>query len=83
MTTTPCMRALAPGYDTLRMCIGYRGLDKITVKNKFPMPRIDDLIDNLVGAKYFSTLDLAAGIINSSCNRRMPQDCVQHSLWQI
>ena len=46
---------------SLRMCIDYRGLNKIIVKNKFPMPRIDDLIDNLVGSKYFSTLDLAAG----------------------
>ena len=33
----------------------------MTVKNKFPMPRIDDLIDNLKGAKFLSTLDLAAG----------------------
>ena len=46
---------------SLRMCIDYQGLNKITVKNKFLMPRIDDLLDNLSGAKYFSTLDLAAG----------------------
>ena len=46
---------------SLRMCIDYRGLNKIIVKNNFPVPRIDDLIDNLVGSKYFSTLDLAAG----------------------
>ena len=46
---------------TLRMCIDYRPLNKITVKNKFPMPRIDDLIENLNGATYLSTLDLAAG----------------------
>ena len=46
---------------SLRMCIDYRGLNKIAVKNKFPMPRIDDLTENLAGSKYFSTLDLAAG----------------------
>ena len=46
---------------TLRMCIDYRGVNNITVKNKFPKPRIDDLIANLAGTKYFSTLDLAAG----------------------
>ena len=46
---------------TLCTCIDYRGLNKYTVKNKFPMPRIDDLTDNLAGAKHFSTLDMAAG----------------------
>ena len=45
----------------MRMCIDYRGVNNITVKNKFPKPRIDDLIANLAGTKYFSTLDLAAG----------------------
>ena len=46
--------------SSLRMCIDYRGLNKSTLKNKFPMLRIDDLLDNLYGAKYLSSFDLAA-----------------------
>ncbi len=46
---------------TLRMCLDYRALNKITVHNKYPLPRIDDLIDKMSGAKCFSSLDLASG----------------------
>lgn len=45
----------------LRLCIDYRELNKITVKNKYPLPRIDDLFDQSSGAKIFSRLDLASG----------------------
>jgi len=45
----------------LRMCIDYRALNKITVKNRYPLPRIDDLLDQLNAARVFSGLDLAAG----------------------
>jgi hypothetical protein len=46
---------------SLRMCIDYRALNNLTVKNKYPLPRIEDLMDNLAGAKYFSSLDLTSG----------------------
>ncbi len=46
---------------TQRMCIDYRALNKITIKNRYPMPRVDDLFDRLQGAKYYSSLDLLSG----------------------
>ncbi|MCO5607713.1 hypothetical protein L7F22_061912 [Adiantum nelumboides] len=46
-----------------RMCIDYRALNKITVKNKFPILRIDDVLDRLQGASFFSRIDLKVAII--------------------
>ena len=46
---------------TLRLCIDYRQLNQVTVKNKYPLPRIDDLFDQLQGALVFSKIDLRTG----------------------
>ena len=42
----------------MRLCINYRQLNKITIKNKYPLSRIDDLFDQLQGASIFSKIDL-------------------------
>jgi len=57
---------------SLRMCVDYRGLNKITTKDRYPLPYIEDLLDKLHGARVFTKLDLASGYHQV---RVHPDDC--------
>ncbi|KAM0001052.1 putative nucleotidyltransferase, Ribonuclease H [Helianthus debilis subsp. tardiflorus] len=46
---------------SFRMCIDYRELNKVTIKNRYPLPRIDDLFDQLQGSSFYSKIDLRSG----------------------
>jgi len=45
---------------TLRMCVDYKALNKVTMKNQYSLPRIDDLFDRLSGAKVFNRINLCS-----------------------
>ncbi|KAD5318287.1 hypothetical protein E3N88_18233 [Mikania micrantha] len=59
MRSTGAIRKKKDG--SMRMCIDYRELNKLTVKNMYPLPRIDDLFDQLQGVSWFSKIDLRSG----------------------
>nr|GFC94266.1 putative reverse transcriptase domain, aspartic peptidase domain protein [Tanacetum cinerariifolium] len=48
---------------SMRLCIEYRELNKITIQNRYPLPRIDDLFDQLQGAMHFSKIDLRVAFL--------------------
>jgi hypothetical protein len=43
------------------MCVDYRSLNEVTIKNKYPLPQIEDLFDQMKGASVFSKIDLRSG----------------------
>ena len=61
---------------TFRLCVDYPGFNSVTKPDCFPLPRIDDMLDQLGEAQYFITLDLAAGYwqvrISNACRKRWP-----------
>ena len=46
---------------SVRLCVDYRKLNEVTVKDAHPFPRIEDNLDSLAGSQFYSTLDLASG----------------------
>ena len=58
--TAPVIFVKKPN-GTLRMCVDYSGLNKITVKDRYPLPYIDNRLDKLHGGRTFTKLDLASG----------------------
>ena len=48
-------------HGSLRMCINCSKLNNVTIKNKYPLPRIDDFVNKLQGARFFSEIDLKSG----------------------
>jgi hypothetical protein len=46
---------------TQQMCVDYQSLNEVTIKNKYPLPRIEDLFDQMKGASIFSKIDLRLG----------------------
>ena len=57
----PVLFVPKPNGRGLRLCVDYRALNSITVKNRCTIPRIDDLLDAVAGSKYFTSLDLTSG----------------------
>ncbi|GKD14529.1 putative reverse transcriptase domain-containing protein, partial [Tanacetum coccineum] len=62
----------------LKMCIDYRELNKLTVKNRYPLPRIDDLFDQLQGSQFFSKIDLRSGYHQL----RVPEDDIPMTVFR-
>ena len=48
-----------------RFCVDYRCLNSVTIPDNYPLPRIDDLLDQLGESKYFSTIDLASNLVSN------------------
>ena len=66
---------------SLCLCVDYRQLNQKTRKDAFPLPRIEESLDALTGARWFSTMDLASGYNQVSSRGRSTQNSLLHSFW--
>jgi hypothetical protein len=69
--------------ESLMLCIDYRPLNAVTIKNKYPLPRIDVLFDQLVGAKVFSKINLCSDIIKSRYEQVIFRRLPSQPIWAI
>jgi hypothetical protein len=69
---------------TQRLCVDCHALNEVTIENKYPLPRIDDLFDQLCGACVFSKIDLSIGISSAKNLRvRHTEDCIRIEVWFV
>ena len=69
---------------SLRLCIDYQELNRVTVKNKYPLPCIDDLFDKLARAAVFSKIDLRLGYHQLSIRKEdYTQDRFSDKVWSL
>jgi len=71
---------------TIRFCVDYRKLNSKTVKDSFPLPRIDDILDQLSGNTWFSTIDLKSGYWQIKINSKDKEKTafsIGNGLWQF
>ena len=64
-------------------CVDYGKVNAVTKKDTYPLPRVDNILDTLGKAKYFSTLGLATGYLQIEMDPATREICIYYSLWFI